>query len=740
MFAQVIVDITHSKVDRVFDYKINNDTEIALGRRVLVPFGVSNKLLEGFVIGVSKISEYDINKVKPINCTLEEYPVLHKDQIDLAFYMREKYGCTLADAFRLMLPGRLHGSREKKRYTARIISDDISALFTKGGKEKAPLQIRVYEYLKSHGESFITDIEDEINGCSSAVTGLKNKGIVEVTPKEVIRKPYVNAGIDAKKITLNSQQKLAVDTVCKDMFSGERYLLHGITGSGKTEVYMRLVEHCLDHGKGAIILVPEISLTPQAVERYRAKFGDSVALLHSRLSQGERFDEWKQILTGKCSVVLGPRSAVFAPVNNLGLIIVDEEHEGTYISDSFPRYDARDLAKFRISNEGCLLLGSATPSVETYYSAGVGEYKLLEINRRANSMPLPDTNVVDMAKELMAGNKTIISNFLFEAIKDRLDKEEQVILLLNKRGYASFVMCRGCGHVLKCPHCDVSLAYHRHDGSRVKCHYCNYEQRVSRICPECGKPFMKYFGVGTQQVEEQINKLFPKAKTLRMDFDTTRKKDSHYDIFNSFINRKADILIGTQMIAKGLDFPAVTLVGIICADNMFNLPDYRAKERAFALITQASGRAGRDKVKGEVVIQTYIKDNPTLAYAIRQDYKGFYAYEISARKKTDYPPFAIFCRVIISSASNEDSFEVTKELNRLVFDKVNCLGTNKLLYSCSPCPIGLLKDMYRYQILMKLKEGEESQKFIKGLGIFLRNYETDKKVYVDFEINPKNIL
>lgn len=740
MYAKVIVDIKHSQVDKVFDYKINNVTKIALGHRVLVPFGISNKLIEGFVIGFCEVSDYDENKIKSIHNALDQYPVLKKDQISLAYFMRDEYGCTLADAFRLMLPGRLHGLREKKRLCARIISDNITALYTNSGKEKAPTQIKIYNYLKEHGESWISDIESEISGASSAINALKAKGIVDVYLKDIVRIPYENTKKSYKEHILKEQQKFVVEKITANMFCGKKYLLHGITGSGKTEVYLRLVDYCINSNCGAIILVPEIALTPQAVERYRARFGNNVALLHSRLSPGERFDQWKLILKGECNVVLGPRSAIFAPVNNLGLVIVDEEHEGTYSSDSFPRYDARKLAEFRTKEHGCLLLGSATPSIETYYNSLKGKYTLLELTERANSMPLPKTYVVDMAKEILEGNKSIISNFLYEEIQKRLDKKEQVILLLNKRGYATFVMCRGCGHVLKCPHCDVSLAYHKSDGSKVKCHYCNFENKITRICPECGRPFMKYVGIGTQQVEEEVHRLFQTAKTLRMDFDTTREKNSHYEIFDKFISRKADILIGTQMIAKGLDFPGVTLVGIVCADNMFNLPDYRAKERAFSLITQASGRAGRDEIEGAVVIQTYIKDNPTLAYAVRQDYKGFYSYEIETREKTEYPPFAVFCRIIISSVSNDKAFDVVKSVNMKVFEKVNSLGADKLLYSCGPCPIGFLRDMHRYQVLIKLKSTEKTTDFLMELYEMIKSIPLKKDVYLDFEINPKNML
>lgn len=740
MFAKVIVDITHSKVDKIFEYKIKDDQNAALGYRVLVPFGISNKLIEGFIIGVTGTTDFDESKIKYIHSLMDSYPVLKDDQIALAHFFRDEYGCTLADVFRLMLPGRLHGLKEKMRLKARIVKEDTSSFYTNSGKVKAQSQLKVYDYLKLQGNTFLSDIEKSIPGCQSAVKALKDKGIIEVYGEEIHRTPYRGVDSEWKQVELTHEQKHVVETVWANLFSGKTYLLHGVTGSGKTEVYMRIVQKCLAKNCGAIILVPEIALTPQAVERYRAAFGSQVALLHSRLSPGERFDQWKQILVGNCKVVLGPRSAIFAPVDNLAVVIVDEEHEGTYQSDTFPRYDARAVAAYRIKDRGCLVMGSATPSVESYYRAVHGKTGLLELTKRANNMPLPTTYVVDMAKELLEGNKTIISNYLFERITDKLNKSEQIVLLLNKRGYASFVMCRGCGHVLKCSHCDVSLAYHRTDGSKVKCHYCNSEEKVTRVCPSCGRPFMKYFGIGTQQVEEQVKKLFPSARTLRMDFDTTRKKDSHYEIFNSFINGRADILIGTQMIAKGLDFPSVTLVGIVCADNMFNLPDYRARERAFSLITQASGRAGRDKMAGEVVVQTYIKNNPTLSFAINQDYKGFYNYEIGVRSQTNYPPFAVFCRIVVQSLSNDDAFDAVKELNKRVFDVLTKAGDDKLLYSCSPCPIGYLKDMHRYQVLIKLRENDNSRKIVEEIRNIIKNFNFKKNVYGDFEINPKNML
>lgn len=735
MYAQIIVDVAHAKVDRLFDYRCGG--EIQVGQRVLVPFGRSNRLIEGFVLGLHETITYPDSKVKDVQHACEPYPVLTENQIHTAYAMQQAYGCTLADALRLMLPARLHGLHEKTQLFVRLISRDAHVGYTKTGAVKAPIQQQIIDALNACQDGlFLHQLNERFPGCDASVRGLEKKGIVSLGKKQVERTPYAGAIEEAKAIALNPEQQAAVEAIKP----GGAYLLHGITGSGKTEVYIRLIGECLKRKAQAIVLVPEIALTPQAVERYRSRFGEQVAVMHSQLSAGERFDQWKRCLTGEASIALGPRSAVFAPFRQLGLIIIDEEHESSYQSDTFPRYDAREVAKFRLSGDAVLLLGSATPSMETYDAAQRGEYTLLTLTKRANQQPMPKVYFVDMREEIKAGNKMLVSNLLYEKIKATLEKKEQVMLLLNKRGYASFVMCRGCGHVMHCPHCDVSLAYHKSSAGKVTCHYCGYEEKITRTCPNCGKPYLKYFGVGTQQVEEQVSALFPGARIARMDHDTTRGKDAHLHLFQSFMAGEYDILVGTQMIAKGLDFPKVTLVGIISADNMLNLPDYRAHEKTFQLVTQASGRSGRGERPGEVVIQTYIPQSPSLMLAVRQDYTAFYQEEMRIRKRTQYPPFGLFIRILVLSKQYDAAYDQLKELNLTFRPKAQELGEDLLLFSCSSAPISRISDTHRFQVLIKLKNTERARAWAVQLQQEVKEYPTGKNVLLDFERNPKNML
>lgn len=740
MFAQVIIDVAHASVDKIFEYIIPQGMDLALGHRVLVPFGFSNKKIEGFVIGFSETIDFDISKAKTIFQPCESYPVLTTNQIELAHKMRKAYGCTLADAFRLMLPGRLHGLKEKKQLFVSLINYDISELFYKSGKVKAPAQLDILNLLKESGDMFLSKIDEKISGASSAVKNLEKKGLVAISEKQIIRSPYEGAVEEKSELKLKDEQQNAVDSISKQMFSGKTFLIHGVTGSGKTEVYIRLIKACLKAQKQAIVLVPEIALTPQAVERYRAHFGSRVAVLHSRLSGGERFDEWQRVLLGECDIALGARSAVFAPMEDIGLIVVDEEHEDSYSSDTFPRYDAREIAKMRIEDSGSVVLGSATPAIETYFSAMNGEIELLEMMNRANAMQMPQTFLVDMKQELVDGNKSLISNFLADQIKEKLEKREQIILLLNKRGYASFVMCRGCGHVIRCPHCDVSLAYHKLRGDKLTCHYCGYEEHLTKVCPECGKPYLKHFGVGTQQVQEQVEMVFPQARIARMDYDTTRGKDAHLHLYQQFMRGDYDILIGTQMIAKGLDFPNVTLVGIISADNMLQLPDYRSTEKTFSLITQASGRAGRAQKKGEVIIQTYIPNDVTIQAAMKQDYLEFYKTEIRKRRSTEYPPFGKFIRILVLSADFDLGLEILKELNEELREKVEEIKSELIFITSSTAPIRKINDINRFQVLIKMKNSKKTAQFAAEIFELVKKRELPKNLYLDFEINPKNML
>ncbi|MCE5235815.1 MAG: primosomal protein N', partial [Eubacteriales bacterium] len=523
------------------------------------------------------------------------------------------------------------------------------------------------------------------------------------------------------------------------------FLLHGVTGSGKTEVYMHAVKSAIGLNGTAIVLVPEIALTPQAMERFRARFGERVALLHSRLSAGERYDEWRRIRLGKVDVVVGARSAVFAPLENIKLIVVDEEHEPSYQSETVPRYSALEVAAKRCKLHGAaLVLGSATPSLQSYHRALSGRYTLLKLNERVNDLPMPKVDVVDMRTEFFNGNNSILSALLHTRLKECFEAGEQAILFMNRRGYSTFVSCRGCGYVAKCGDCDVSMTYHKADGL-LKCHYCGKTARVPKICPECGKPYIKYFGVGTEQVEEQIRKFFPDVKTLRMDTDTTRTKNAHYELLSRFERGEAQALIGTQMVAKGLDMPNVTAVGVIAADAALHIPDYRSGERTFQLVTQVAGRAGRAQKPGSVVIQTYTPEHPAIALAAGHDYESFYAYEIAARRASMFPPFSIFVRALFTGESEEQPREACDAfalgVREAVLNAYRALNANEkelLLLISAPAPIKRSFAQYRFQTLIKLARTKNTPEAINAVYAYADNH---RDAYMSaLEVNPANLF
>lgn len=762
MTAEIIVDITHSNVDRIFEYDVPQGMDLFPGSRVQVPFGGGNKTVEGFVVGLRESAQFS-GTLKSVLRKLEDYPVLTQEQLELAFWMREKYGCLLIDALCLMIPAQMRGLRVKEK-TVRTVAINLDAegvelaqasLVSKTGACKAPLQRDVLRLLASADAPVSTaDLDELIPGGAKVLSAMEKKGWVVIGTAGVRRDPLAGLKGVKERPKMTVDQANAVDAVDRALenrktgpLSPERaFLLKGVTGSGKTEVYMRCIERCLALGLTAIVLVPEISLTPQTVARFRGRFGGGIAVLHSRLSAGERFDEWKRIRKGEAKVVVGARSAVFAPVENLGLIVIDEEHESSYSSEKTPRYSACDVAKRRCELTGAaLLLGSATPSLESYFLAKRGEYTLINLQNRINEKPLPPVTVVDMRKELEAGNRTIFSDALYSAIRDCLKKGEQAMLLQNRRGYSTFVSCRGCGHVMKCQRCDVSLTYHKNDES-LRCHYCGERIHVPPVCPECKKPYLKYFGQGTQQVEEAVKKAFPMARVLRMDRDTTGTKGSHLSILNAFANREADILIGTQMIAKGLDFPNVTLVGVVAADATLFMSDYRSAERAFSLITQVAGRAGRDAFDGTAIVQTYSPEHPSIRFAAGHDYEGFYNYEIEKRQKCQYPPFADFVRVLFTGPD----YAVVKSACEAFAESAKSLiqrelarhpdGEEALVYlRAMPAPIGFIKDEYRFQVLFKLLRNPAAERAVSLLGVFCRDYEA-KGCQFTMETNPQNML
>ena len=544
----------------------------------------------------------------------------------------------------------------------------------------------------------------------------------------------------------SAEQEEAIAALCRSLDERKgAFILKGVTGSGKTEVYLRAMSHCLTQGRTAIMLVPEISLTPQTVERFRARFGEGVAVLHSRLSIGERYDEWRRIRLGQVQVVVGARSAVFAPLQDIGLIVIDEEHESTYKSDKTPRYHAMDVAQWRCEKSGgVLLLGSATPALETWHRAQNGEWGILELTRRINGKPLPEVQIIDMRQELAAGNRSIFSSELYAAMKECYFAGRQMILFLNRRGYATFVSCRSCGEALTCPHCDVSMTYHKMDHT-VRCHYCDYQMKVPSVCPQCGQATLKHFGAGTQQVEEQVAKYLPGIRITRMDYDTTRGKDGHYRLLNEFSEKRSDVLIGTQMIAKGLDFPEVTLVGVIAADAALHVPDFRSAERTFQLLTQVAGRAGRDKDAGRVIIQTYSPQHPSIQLSAQHDFEGFYRYEIANREESLFPPFADFVRFLFIGENDEEvaaqcrSF--SDELRPYIEAAMHEAGMeiSALLYSSAhAAPLHWLREEYRHQIILKLRRTEHTPQLFQAMAWFART-KREQGCFAVMEINPQSM-
>ena len=716
--ADVIVDIAHSDVDQPFTYLVPPELKIAPGQRVTVPFGRGNALKEGFVICLSESAPEGAVRFKSIVGMLEPYTALLPDQLKLCEWLKQTYHCLTVDALRLMIPAQMRGGRVKEsrvRMVGLCEGCDAervrAAMLDRTGKAKAPRQIEVFDLLAA-SKTFlsVSDIESFIPGAGGAIHKLIEKGVLVEMGSVTFRSPFPQLPPASEPLVLTKEQEDACSRISKAQeHDTGAFLLHGVTGSGKTEVYLCSIARTIERGRTAIVLVPEISLTPQIVDSFRARFGERVAVLHSRLSAGERYDEWRRIRTGRVDVVIGARSAVFAPLERLGLVVVDEEHEPSYLSEQIPAYNAIEVAIKRCQLTGStLVLGSATPSITSYYRAQRGRYELIELCERPCGARMPEIEISDMRREFLTGNNSIFGETLLNRLRACVEAGEQAILFVNRRGYSTFVSCRGCGYVFECGDCDVSMTYHKTDGV-LRCHYCGKERRLPEVCPSCGKRYIKYFGVGTQQVEEQMKKLLPDVKTLRMDMDTTRTKDAHRTMLESFARGEAQVLVGTQMIAKGLDFPNVTLVGVIAADSLLHLPDYRSYERTFQLITQVSGRAGRAKSPGHVVIQAYTPEHPVIQFAAHQDYKGFYAYELDNRKVSLFPPFSIFVRVLFSGVNEAgpmqeaDRFKEGLEYTlRAYLEKRGLDPAQLLLILAAPAPVKRRQAMYRYHVLVKL--------------------------------------
>ena len=730
MFADVIVDISHSEVDKIFEYSFS-DCKVLAGSRVLVPFG--NKAIEGIVINVKSQCEFDKSKVKTIISVLEDVPALTPETLALSEFVVKTCYVSRALSFRLFLPAEMRKGRVREQFVKYAALDEnlnadelLSSL-----KKNAIKQRDLIMFLQENGKTALSYLNENFG---SAVKALTDKNVLIVTSEKRFRSPYKDLSGSAKKVVLTEKQRQAIDFIEKS--EKLTTLLFGVTGSGKTEVYLDLIDKTLKEGKTAIMLVPEISLTPQMLKQLRARFGENAAIMHSGLSAGERYDEWWRLRTGEAKIAIGARSAIFAPVENLGLIIIDEEHDGSYTSESAPRYNTVDVAKFRSRYNGAkLVLGSATPSVESFLNAQKGEYNIFELPDRINKKPLPDIEIADMRKEVRRGNNTPFSSVLKDELKKCLDKGNQAILFLNQRGYSKTVVCTECGHVQKCSSCDVSLTYHKEDDSLL-CHYCGAKYKMIKACTECGSPYIKYGGFGTEKIVEDLKTLFPSARILRMDRDTTKNKEGHFKILNEFSSRNADILVGTQMIAKGHDFPFVTLVGILDADMSLHFSDFRSAERTFELITQVAGRSGRAGEAGKVVLQTYQPENHVLRQAINYDYKGFFEREISIRKATAFPPFTDIIRVLVQSENDSFALDTVKELYEEIGALKNSNEKRFKFFGCMKAPLKKLQGKYRYQILMRIDH--DSEDILDGIFRFV-NAKNKGKINAYMEINPNNL-
>lgn len=693
MIAEVIVDIAASETDRIYDYLC--DENIVVGSRVRAPFG--GKTVTGFVMRLKNETEQPLEKLKRVLPTEDELPALNPECLVLAEKMTRRYRVPKALTLRLFLPTEMRTGKVReltRNYAA--LNVPVSEMLL---KKTAKNQIGAAAYLSEHGKSDCACVNGLFPG---GIAALEKKGYVTITKEQVLRDPYKSVASEYTERTLTADQERAVHTIEND--GRVVQLLHGVTGSGKTEIYLTLIAKCLREGKSSIFLVPEISLTPQMLSQLRARFGRNAAILHSGLSAGERFDEWWRLRTGEAKIAIGARSAVFAPLENVGVIILDEEHDSSYSSESAPRYDTFDVAYLRAKYNGCkLILGSATPSVETYKRAKEGEFSLIRLDKRINARPLPEIIIADMRREVRRGNNSAFSGVLKEEIEKTLAAKKQAILFLNRRGYSQTVICKECGYVAKCEACDVSLTYHRDEGC-LKCHYCGAKYSMLSACPECGGVKLTYAGTGTQRVAYDLQKLYPEARILRMDNDTTSGKEGHYKILKAFADKQADILVGTQMIAKGHDFPEVTLVGILDADMSLHFSDYRSGERTFQLLTQVAGRSGRAEEKGQVVLQTFDPENEVLGFATSYDYEGFYENEISLRAAMAFPPFSKIVRVLVTG---EDDKKTLETLRGVFFGLKEIYERNAdkfLFFDKMRSPIKRIQNKYRYQVLMRISD------------------------------------
>lgn len=736
MYADIIVDISHEQLDRTFQYAVPEKMEhdIDVGVLVNVPFGRGNRTITGYVIELSNEPKLDIDKIKYIDSIVPDKVRAVSRMIKLAAWLKHNYGSTMNQALKTVIPVK-EKVKHKEKKSVRLVIDRHEAqsyieLFL---KKNAKARLRLLQALMQEQVIDCAIVKEKLNITMQTVNTLVKLGIADIEVENIYRNPIKNTDDSEKRLTLNPEQKHVVDTFIKDYDNGNRhtYLIHGVTGSGKTLCYLDMIEHVVSHKKQVIMLIPEIALTFQTVQRFYRRFGDRVSIINSRMSKGERYDQFLRAMRGEIDIMIGPRSALFTPFSDIGLIVIDEEHESAYNSEQSPRYHAKETAIYIAKeHKASVILGSATPSVETYYHALTGEYKLFTLSHRALGNELPKVYVEDLREELKSGNRSILSRRLKALIEDRLNNNKQVMLFLNKRGYAGFISCRSCGHVMKCPHCDISLTFHKN--GKLVCHYCGYEQPSVNLCPKCGSRYISGFRAGTQQVEEVIKKMYPAARTLRMDMDTTTGKEGHEKILSAFANHEADILVGTQMIVKGHDFPDVTLVGVLAADMSLYAGSYMAAERTFQLLTQAAGRAGRGDTPGEVVIQTYTPDNYSIKTAQAQDYNAFYEEEIAYRRLMEYPPISNMLKVSIAS-KNEKILDAAADYIKNNHNRFH--GSEINVYDPVNAGIYKINDIYTKLIYAKAQDYEALTDFKDKIEDISKNADIFKNVNTQFEFN-----
>lgn len=741
MYADIIVDITHEKLDKVFQYRIPShlEGELSVGMEVVVPFGRGNRETKGYVTGLSAACDYEESKVKEILDISRSGIAIEGKLVALAAWMKEQYGGTMIQALKTVLPIKQKENVKLKKRVRLLLSEEegsrkLEYFLEKNQRARARLLAALLDEPVLDYEL----VSHKLNITLTVIRAMEEQGIVVLESEQVYRNPVKGERAESR-ITFTEEQRHAIGTFWEDYGQGKRgtYLIHGVTGSGKTEVYIEMIRRVAAMGRQAIVLIPEIALTYQTVMRFYKNFGDRVSIMNSRLSAGERYDQMMRAKEGKIDVMIGPRSALFTPFPNLGLIVIDEEHETTYKSEQVPRYHARETAIARACMENAsVVLGSATPSMEAMFRARNGEYRLLEMRNRSQMQEMAQVYTVDLREELKNGNRSILSEKLQELMADRLEKKEQIMLFLNRRGYAGFISCRECGHVIKCPHCDVSLSSHRN--GKMVCHYCGYEEPKPSVCPKCGSRHIGEFRAGTQQIEDIVKRQFPEARVLRMDMDTTRQKDGHEKILAAFANEEADILVGTQMIVKGHDFPNVTLVGVLAADMSLYSDDYRAGERTFQLLTQAVGRAGRGQKKGEAVIQTYSPEHYGIVTAAAQDYDAFYEEEIRYRVLMGYPPAENLLAVLVS-CEDEPLLEKGCRYLKEYALRIRRDAPLEIIGPASP-GIGKINDVYRKVLYLKAERYDTLIKMKNYLEQYIEVNPGFQKMRIQFDFNPMNVF